>query len=126
MTDTAIWTTIIALGLGTFLIRFSFMGLVGSRELPPWLTRHLRYVPVAVLPGLVAPLVVGVAAILLGIPEEMREVALFQAAMPPIVAGAVLLIAQGLAPRYAVSVLGFGTLIALAYLPVLAWIIRLT
>ena len=58
MDNTAVWTTIIALGIGTFLIRFSFLGLLGGRNLPEWLTRHLRYVPVAVLPGLVAPLVV--------------------------------------------------------------------
>jgi len=58
MDNTAVWTTIIALGIGTFLIRFSFLGLLGGRNLPDWLTRHLRYVPVAVLPGLVAPLVV--------------------------------------------------------------------
>jgi len=56
--NAAIWTTIIALGFGTFLIRFSFLGLLGGKDLPEWLTRHLRYVPVAVLPGLVAPLVV--------------------------------------------------------------------
>ncbi len=58
MDSTAVWTTIIALGIGTFLIRFSFLGLLGGKDLPEWLTRHLRYVPVAVLPGLVAPLVV--------------------------------------------------------------------
>lgn len=58
MTDSTIWITIAALGIGTFLIRFSFLGLLGGRELPDWLIRHLRYVPVAVLPGLVAPLVV--------------------------------------------------------------------
>lgn len=57
MDDTTIWITIIALGIGTFLIRFSFLGLLGGRDLPDWLTRHLRYVPVAVLPGLIAPLV---------------------------------------------------------------------
>lgn len=62
MDDTAVWITIIALGIGTFLIRFSFLGLLGGRDLPEWLTRHLRYVPVAVLPGLVAPLVVWPAA----------------------------------------------------------------
>jgi len=62
MSDTSIWITIIALGIGTFLIRFSFLGLLGGRDLPDWLTRHLRYVPVAVLPGLVAPLVVWPAA----------------------------------------------------------------
>ncbi len=57
MSDLSIWLMILALGVGTFLIRFSFLGLLGGRELPEWLTRHLRYVPVAVLPGLVAPLV---------------------------------------------------------------------
>ena len=49
---------IIALmGIGTYLIRFSFLGLIGDRKLPEWALRHLRYTPVAVLPGLVAPLV---------------------------------------------------------------------
>jgi len=62
MDNTTIWITIIALGIGTFLIRFSFLGLLGGKDLPDWLTRHLRYVPVAVLPGLVAPLVVWPAA----------------------------------------------------------------
>lgn len=52
-----IWALILALGLGTFLIRFSFLGLIGNRKLPDWVLRHLRYTPVAVLPGLVAPLV---------------------------------------------------------------------
>jgi branched-subunit amino acid transport protein len=53
-----IWTVILVLGLGTFLIRFSFIGLVGDRRLPPWASRMLRYVPVAVMPAIVAPLVV--------------------------------------------------------------------
>ena len=52
-----IWGIIALVALGTFLIRFSFIGLVGDRDLPPWVLRHLRYTPVAVLPGLVAPLV---------------------------------------------------------------------
>lgn len=54
---TEIWMIIVALGIGTFLIRFSFLGIIGSRRLPAWLLRHLRYTPVAVLPGLAAPLV---------------------------------------------------------------------
>ena len=52
-----IWTVILGLAVGTFLIRFSFLGLVGDRPLPAWLLRLLRYTPVAVIPGLVAPLV---------------------------------------------------------------------
>ncbi len=57
-----IWIVIFGLGLGTFLIRFSFLGLIGDRALPEWALRLLRYVPVAVLPGLVAPLTVWPAA----------------------------------------------------------------
>lgn len=52
-----IWVIIALLGVGTYLIRFSFLGLVGNRDMPEWVLRHLRYTPVAVLPGLVAPLV---------------------------------------------------------------------
>lgn len=53
-----IWILISAVSVGTFLIRYSFIGLVGDRALPVWAARMLRYVPVAVMPGLVAPLVV--------------------------------------------------------------------
>ncbi|WP_420862258.1 AzlD domain-containing protein [Algirhabdus cladophorae] len=55
--DTQIWLIIILLGIGTFLVRFSFLGLIGNRQLPDWVLRHLRYVSVAVMPGIVAPLV---------------------------------------------------------------------
>ncbi|WP_424927948.1 AzlD domain-containing protein [Amaricoccus tamworthensis] len=58
MNDTLIWSVIVALGIGTYLIRFSFIGIIGDRELPSWILRLLRYVPVAVMPALVAPLVV--------------------------------------------------------------------
>ncbi len=53
-----LWTIIVLLGIGTYAIRFSFLGLIGSRKMSDWVLRHLRYTPVAVLPGLVAPLAV--------------------------------------------------------------------
>ncbi|MFP4273399.1 MAG: AzlD domain-containing protein [Paracoccaceae bacterium] len=53
-----LWFVIVALGAGSFGLRFVFLGLVGDRALPPWLLRHLRYTAVAVLPGLVAPMIV--------------------------------------------------------------------
>ncbi|AZQ69289.1 AzlD domain-containing protein [Silicimonas algicola] len=56
--DATVWTIIAIMGIGTYLIRFSFLGLIGNRQMPEWVLRHLRYTPVAVLPGLVAPLVV--------------------------------------------------------------------
>lgn len=56
-TDAQIWFIIAAMGVGTFAIRYSFLGLIGRRQLPDWVLRHLRYTPAAILPGLVAPLV---------------------------------------------------------------------
>ena len=57
-----LWTVIIVLAVATYLIRFSFLGLLGNRTLPGWLLRALRYTPMAVLPGLVAPAVFWPAA----------------------------------------------------------------
>jgi branched-subunit amino acid transport protein len=53
-----LWIIIIGLGFGSYLLRFAFIGLVGGRQMPDWLLRHLRYTAVAVLPALVSPLVV--------------------------------------------------------------------
>lgn len=53
-----VWVVIFGLGLGSFLLRFSFLGLIGNRPMPDWVLRHLRYTGVAILPALVGPLVV--------------------------------------------------------------------
>lgn len=96
-----IWTVIAVLGLGTFLIRFSFLGIIGDRPLPTWVLRLLRFTPVAVLPGLVAPQVFWpaatqgqfdplrfmVALVVLGVGIKTRKV------VPAILAGAVMLTA---------------------------------
>lgn len=55
MSTTETWAIIILLGIGTFVLRFSFLGMIGGRTMPEWVLRHLRYTPVAVLPALVAP-----------------------------------------------------------------------
>jgi branched-subunit amino acid transport protein len=55
--DADLWLIILALGVGTFLIRFSFLGFLGNRELSPWLLRHLRYTAVGILPAMVTPLI---------------------------------------------------------------------
>lgn len=49
------WLVVVVLGLTTYLIRFSFLGLLGNRPLPRWMVRGLRYTAVAVLPALAAP-----------------------------------------------------------------------
>ncbi|UUV06305.1 MULTISPECIES: AzlD domain-containing protein [Ruegeria] len=53
-----IWAIIIGLAIGSYALRFVFIGFVGDRPMPPWLLRHLRYTAVAILPALIAPLVV--------------------------------------------------------------------
>ncbi|MDT8345696.1 MAG: AzlD domain-containing protein [Thermohalobaculum sp.] len=57
MSDTTIWTVITGLALATYLIRFSFIGLLAGRRLPPVVTEALGYVPVTVLPAIIAPMV---------------------------------------------------------------------
>lgn len=74
MNAAEVWTVIAVLGIGTYVIRLSFLGLSGRRPWPAWVLRHLRYTPVALLPGLVAPLVVWPAATG-GVPEPARAVA---------------------------------------------------
>lgn len=54
-TTLQIWLIILGLGLGTFLLRFSFLGAIGRRPMPEWALRHLRYTAVAIIPGLMAP-----------------------------------------------------------------------
>ncbi len=71
---TEIWLIIIALGIGTYLIRLSFLGLIGDRPLPPLVLKLLRYTPVAVLPAMVAPLVLWPQATG-GVPDPVRLMA---------------------------------------------------
>jgi branched-subunit amino acid transport protein len=51
-----LWLVILAAGVGTFLIRLSFIGLFGLLDdVPEGVERALRFVPAAVLAALVAP-----------------------------------------------------------------------
>ena len=51
-----LWFVVTGLAFGSWLLRFSFLGIIGKRELPEWIKRHLRYTLVAVMPGIIAPL----------------------------------------------------------------------
>ncbi|MBX3493132.1 MAG: AzlD domain-containing protein [Parvibaculum sp.] len=55
MDTTTLWLTIVAIGIGTFALRFSFIGLSGRLALPEPLTRALRFVPAAVLSAIILP-----------------------------------------------------------------------
>jgi branched-subunit amino acid transport protein len=57
--DAVVWAAIVAVGLGTFGLRFSFLYLEGrTGGIPPAAERALRFVPPAVLAALVLPAVV--------------------------------------------------------------------
>lgn len=57
-----LWIVILGLGIGTYLLRLSFLAVAGGRRFPEWALRYLRYTAVAVLPGLIAPAVLWPAA----------------------------------------------------------------
>jgi branched-subunit amino acid transport protein len=50
-----IWLLFLALAIGTFALRFSFIYLFGKVDMPDWLRRALRFVPASVLAALVFP-----------------------------------------------------------------------
>lgn len=100
-----LWTVIIGMAAGSFALRFLFIGLVGSRAMPDWVLRHLRYTAVAMLPALVAPLVIWPAATQ-GTPDLPR------------MAAAAATLAVGLITRNVLAAMfaGAATLYALLYL----------
>ena len=104
---TTIWIVIIGMALGSFALRFLFIGLVGDRPLPPWFLRHLRYTAVAILPALVVPLAVWPEATG-GQPDTAR------------LSAAIVTVATGvlLKNAFAGMIAGAATLAALLYLGV--------
>jgi branched-subunit amino acid transport protein len=62
-----VWTLVAVLGVGTFLLRLSFIQLYAwLDEFPPEVERALGYIPAAILAALVLPAVVSVEAVLAG------------------------------------------------------------
>jgi branched-subunit amino acid transport protein len=48
------WAVVLALALGTFLIRYSFIGLFANRDLPAWLSHGLKLIVPAIFAAIVA------------------------------------------------------------------------
>lgn len=57
-TPAQFWALVVLCGLGTWMLRASFIQLAGAFQVPRWLSRALRYVPPAVLAALVMPALV--------------------------------------------------------------------
>jgi len=58
------WLLFLAIGLGTYLLRCSFIYLFGRVDMSGWLQRALKYVPAAVLAALVFPALTHPAGVL--------------------------------------------------------------
>jgi branched-subunit amino acid transport protein len=58
MSDFSMWMVFVAVGVGTFLIRLSFIELYGKLRIPTLLSQALVYVPASVLAALVLPAIV--------------------------------------------------------------------
>lgn len=104
ISDSAFWLLTVLLGIGTFLIRFSFLGFLGGRQLPEWMLLHLKYVGVAVFPALFTPLVIWPEATG-GVTDPIRLIA----------AGAAFVIGLRISVVWSI-VAGMGTLYLLQYL----------
>lgn len=51
------WVIVAVIGIGTYLLRLSFVGAIGGRTMPVWAERPLKFVAPAVLSALVVPAV---------------------------------------------------------------------
>ncbi len=74
---------------------------------------------------LLSPLLAYALLRLSAAPEAVLGAGVLQAAMPAMVTAGALAIQHQLAPRLAAGLVGYGVLIALAWLPLLAWLLRL-
>ncbi|MFS2068061.1 AzlD domain-containing protein [Pseudomonas sp. CT11-2] len=72
MSDLALWGMFLVIGVGTFVMRLSFVELYGRWRIPKLLSRALLYVPASVLAALALPAVVypnGHSEFVLGNPQ---------------------------------------------------------
>ena len=53
MSELTSWTIVLGLAIGTFLIRYSFIGLFANRPIPPWLEHGLKLMVPAIFGAIV-------------------------------------------------------------------------
>jgi len=99
------WPAIVAVGVGTFLLRASFLYLYERIDLPPRGERALELVPAAVLSALVAPSLLA--------PEGTVAVVGNDRLLAGVAALAVAWTTENI---FATLVVGFGVLVGLQYL----------
>ncbi|MCD9004736.1 AEC family transporter [Luteimonas sp. XNQY3] len=76
-----------------------------------------------ILKLLVMPAIALALSLLLGMSGMMLQANVLESAMPSMITAAALAIAQGLAPRLAAALVGYGILLSLVTLPAWAWLL---
>jgi branched-subunit amino acid transport protein len=95
---------LVAAGLVTFAIRLSFVALLGRVELPPIVTRALRFVPPAVLSAIIFPeLLVRDGALSVGLENGRLVAGVLAAAVAWQTRNVLLTIATGMAALWTVQ-----------------------
>lgn len=107
MSQSSLWLLLVAAGVGTLLLRVSFLTLLRADQLPDVVRRGLQLLPGAVLAGLAAPTLV----------PALQEVSSFAAWGRP----AAMLIAFVVAWRWRNVLLTIGT--GMVSLWILRWIV---
>ena len=69
------WSVVFGLAIGTFLIRYSFIGLFADRNMPAWLDRALKLMVPAIFAAIVFSSVFMVGGQLAGVDQWPRYVA---------------------------------------------------
>lgn len=75
MDSTQSWVVVLGLAAGTFLIRYSFIGLFANRAMPPWLDRALKLMVPAIFAAIVFGGVVMVGGQVAGLSQWPRYAA---------------------------------------------------
>lgn len=105
----AIWLILVWVGALTYAMRASCIGLLGKVEMPPAVQRALRFVPVTVLPAMIAQE--------LAVVDAAPDVSLHN---PRLLAGVLaILVAWRTGNAGLTIVVGMGALLVLQALPVL-------
>ncbi len=60
------WAIVAAMAIGTFLIRYSFIGFFANRDIPPWLEHALKFMVPAIFAAIVCSGVVMVGGKIAG------------------------------------------------------------
>ena len=55
MAPLTLWLTLLCIGIMTYTLRSSFITFFGKKEIPSFLQRTLRFVPIAVLTAIIFP-----------------------------------------------------------------------